>query len=704
MNIRNTVLNNNNSKDYFDEFWDLLCQKCCLKKRIIMQPTSGFYKVISNRKKTVPDFAIVCNKCLLICKQSENVELFKSTHPCKSVKVRENAVYYSLNDSRVEKLLKSRILNLHDPGQEEFLEMFFDPYFFLKSNHFLTGPPGVGKTYILILLILKFASQMGIATIDTIALTNTAASNLNGKTVYSFYKMWDIKINLNLLDMCKYVNDNPELFDKDSTQYYLDLIVLIIEEISMMSAYILRGLDVFLRTIRNKPLLLFGGVIIIFSGDLLQHPPITTDGLALLYFIQYRPLHSQSLMVFALNVMHRLKDCTEQALMRRLRNGKDSILDADIVYLNKVCGSTCNKEVAIYQFKAMLEYMQSDKSNFVIDKSFIERYGQDIADLYVKNKNISIANFTKRIDEIITNEEAMTNPFFITTFTNECSFMEEKLSEKFPTFAKISNQQTFHADIYCYRNQNFSMYKLYRNETFDHLEVNKFTGELPKTFKYRKQLKLYKGQIVRMLKQDPIYFLVKGEFYIIKEINSDSIDLLHLNANWNDACVIKVTRKCESFEHDGILYIQKQFPLDSAYASTIPTIQGRTLGNSKILFNNGSISLKEGRGNTVAAAMTALSRVEKLSNILPITKLKKDHFQVNKVALIVDQVITGSKVFNEETRIFENSGVESTHYKYNMNIAFLEAYFVKYPSYSLKFLEWYSSGDTIPNTTIRFLN
>ena len=36
VNIRNTVLNNNNSKDYFDEFWDLLCKKCCLKKHLIM--------------------------------------------------------------------------------------------------------------------------------------------------------------------------------------------------------------------------------------------------------------------------------------------------------------------------------------------------------------------------------------------------------------------------------------------------------------------------------------------------------------------------------------------------------------------------------------------------------------------------------------------------------------------------------------------
>lgn len=126
---------------------------------------------------------------------------------------------------------------------------------------FITGKAGTGKSSLLKHFIKKTNKKYVI-----LAPTGIAALNVSGQTVHSFFRFPPKIITSNSIEP-DYVR--AELFRK--------LEMVIIDEISMVRADLMHGIDVALRKNRNRLNEPFGGVQMVFIGDLFQLPPVLTE-------------------------------------------------------------------------------------------------------------------------------------------------------------------------------------------------------------------------------------------------------------------------------------------------------------------------------------------------------------------------------------------------------------------------------------------
>ena len=155
---------------------------------------------------------------------------------------------------------------------------------FVNNTHrhvFLTGKAGTGKTTFLRYIIRRTHKQAVIA-----APTGVAAINAGGVTLHSLFQ----------LPFGAYVPvprqgggyGNQHINDKDSLirglqirgnkrRLLQELELLIIDEVSMLRADLLDAIDTVLRVVRKNSRVPFGGVQVLFIGDLLQLPPVVKD-------------------------------------------------------------------------------------------------------------------------------------------------------------------------------------------------------------------------------------------------------------------------------------------------------------------------------------------------------------------------------------------------------------------------------------------
>ena len=130
------------------------------------------------------------------------------------------------------------------------------------KSAFITGRAGTGKS-----TLLTHFCKTTKKKVVVLAPTGVAALNVKGQTIHSFFKFRP--------------NITPErvrkLRSKDEDKnIYKQLDALIIDEISMVRADLLDCVDKFLRLngpLENKP---FGGIQMIFIGDLYQLSPVVT--------------------------------------------------------------------------------------------------------------------------------------------------------------------------------------------------------------------------------------------------------------------------------------------------------------------------------------------------------------------------------------------------------------------------------------------
>lgn len=139
-----------------------------------------------------------------------------------------------------------------------------------NRNVFLTGKAGTGKTTFLHKLKLQSHKRMVI-----VAPTGVAAINANGVTIHSFFQMpfGPILPNTDLLVS----SDFNRKFSKTKIKIIKSLDLLVIDEISMVRADLLDGIDRTLRRFKNKNTV-FGGVQLLMIGDLQQLSPIIKEG------------------------------------------------------------------------------------------------------------------------------------------------------------------------------------------------------------------------------------------------------------------------------------------------------------------------------------------------------------------------------------------------------------------------------------------
>lgn len=142
---------------------------------------------------------------------------------------------------------------------------------------FLTGKAGTGKT-----TFLKHIQETTFKKSVVVAPTGVAAINAGGVTMHSFFQLpfgpyvpvqagW----NNNATDsgsLFKHIR-----FNKAKRDLLNELELLIIDEVSMVRADMLDAVDAICRYFRKKPDLPFGGLQVLYIGDLFQLPPVVND-------------------------------------------------------------------------------------------------------------------------------------------------------------------------------------------------------------------------------------------------------------------------------------------------------------------------------------------------------------------------------------------------------------------------------------------
>jgi nucleoside-triphosphatase THEP1 len=151
------------------------------------------------------------------------------------------------------------------------------------SRHiFLTGKAGTGKT-----TFLRYIKEHTQKNTVIVAPTGVAAINAGGVTMHSFFQLprgTFIPGHIQRDGVIGYVeiNDKHSLFKNihftsNKRELLQEAELLIIDEVSMMRCDMLDAIDTILRHVRKQPDTPFGGVQVVYIGDLFQLPPVVPE-------------------------------------------------------------------------------------------------------------------------------------------------------------------------------------------------------------------------------------------------------------------------------------------------------------------------------------------------------------------------------------------------------------------------------------------
>src|SRR5258706_2455984 len=129
-------------------------------------------------------------------------------------------------------------------------------------NVFITGKAGTGKS-----TLLKHFRDTTKRNVIVLAPTGVAAVNIQGQTIHSFF---GFKPGITPERVKK------EYHGRDKEGLYKKIDILVIDEISMVRADLLDCVDIFLRQNGKSKSHPFGGVQVVFFGDLYQLEPVVT--------------------------------------------------------------------------------------------------------------------------------------------------------------------------------------------------------------------------------------------------------------------------------------------------------------------------------------------------------------------------------------------------------------------------------------------
>jgi ATP-dependent DNA helicase PIF1 len=175
---------------------------------------------------------------------------------------------------------------------------------------FITGKAGTGKS-----TLLCYLRETTTKNTAVLAPTGVAALNVSGQTIHSFFRFPPTLIDPHSIRRRK----NAKLFEK--------LQMLIIDEVSMVRADVMDGIDTALRLQRDNMSTPFGGVQVVLCGDLFQLPPIVRDEEMQAFFAE----HYGGPHFFFAKVFHQLPSSSiELTTIYRQRD------DAFIRILNKI--------------------------------------------------------------------------------------------------------------------------------------------------------------------------------------------------------------------------------------------------------------------------------------------------------------------------------------------------------------------------------
>jgi len=145
----------------------------------------------------------------------------------------------------------------------EFNSDFAKAYDLLENgsgNIFITGKAGTGKS-----TLLQYFRDHTVKNVVILAPTGVAAVNIQGQTIHSFFR-FKPDITPEGVHSIKIRRTQKALYQKIDT--------IIIDEISMVRADLLDCIDAFLRLYGKNRMAPFGGIQLVFIGDLYQLSPV----------------------------------------------------------------------------------------------------------------------------------------------------------------------------------------------------------------------------------------------------------------------------------------------------------------------------------------------------------------------------------------------------------------------------------------------
>ena len=185
------------------------------------------------------------------------------------------------------------------------------------KNIFITGPGGTGKTELIKYLVKD--AKLRKKKIQVCALTGCASVLLGcgAKTVHSW-------ANIGLA-----AGDSERIIERVAKSKYkkkawLNVDILIIDEVSMMSVKLLEILDELGRTIRQCHTVPFGGIQIVLSGDFYQLPPIGDKDESDTYKFCFESSKWNIIIdeIICLKTMFRQTDSVYAKILNQIRIGK----------------------------------------------------------------------------------------------------------------------------------------------------------------------------------------------------------------------------------------------------------------------------------------------------------------------------------------------------------------------------------------------
>ncbi len=200
------------------------------------------------------------------------------------------------------------------------LELAFDYVRHTHKNIFLTGKAGTGKTTFLHQIKQEATKRMVV-----VAPTGVAAINAGGMTIHSFFQLpFGPYLPGSIQDPSR-----QRRFSGEKIRLIQSIDLLVIDEISMVRADVLDGIDDVLRRYRDrsKP---FGGVQLLMIGDLHQLPPVVKDEewnllrehYQTAYFFGSHALRGTDPISIELKHIYRQSDTTFIDLLNKVRDNK----------------------------------------------------------------------------------------------------------------------------------------------------------------------------------------------------------------------------------------------------------------------------------------------------------------------------------------------------------------------------------------------
>jgi len=208
-----------------------------------------------------------------------------------------------------------------------------------QESIFLTGKAGTGKT-----TFLKYLREHSAKNMIVAAPTGVAAINAGGVTLHSLFQLPlhpFLPTESNKLQLLQNIR-----YNKQRIRLLRKMELLVIDEISMVRCDVLDAIDAILKSVTRNHNTPFGGVQILFIGDLYQLPPVAkNDEWRILndyypspFFFDSKAVKELQPLLIELNKIYRQKEESFVELLNKVRNNQMSRNDYDQLHNRFISG------------------------------------------------------------------------------------------------------------------------------------------------------------------------------------------------------------------------------------------------------------------------------------------------------------------------------------------------------------------------------